>query len=255
MGPASPKYWRGLVMWHCEGLDWRAPYAPASFPIVRHIRERDGIRQRITSHRHWGPAGVFGWIGPLNPSGAMCAWKLSVQRSAGFENRGTYEVLSSTGPIGRELRPHELGSASMPRPLARRWRELQHPWHTRSRATGDRGRALQFFRTQGSAIHCHPAIQQERSGGISLSFVERAFANYASSFATLMRLAGIPARVVVGYLGGESMTWAGLSRAPGRHHAECEVWFRMDGRESINQRVTGRASLDFSSFLAASRIR
>src|SRR5213078_2530062 len=28
--PAGPMYWRGLVMWHCEGLEWRAPYAPAS---------------------------------------------------------------------------------------------------------------------------------------------------------------------------------------------------------------------------------
>ena len=33
--------------------------------------------------------------------------------------------------------------------------------------------------------------------------------HYAASFATLMRLAGIPARIVVGYLGGAGTTiWA-----------------------------------------------
>src|SRR5204862_2737466 len=29
-GPAGPMYWRGVVMWHCEGLEWRAPYASAA---------------------------------------------------------------------------------------------------------------------------------------------------------------------------------------------------------------------------------
>src|SRR5690348_3866037 len=29
MGPSGPMYWRGLVMWHCEGMEWRAPRTPA----------------------------------------------------------------------------------------------------------------------------------------------------------------------------------------------------------------------------------
>src|SRR5947209_15507466 len=27
--PPGPMYWRGVVMWHCEGWEWRAPYTPA----------------------------------------------------------------------------------------------------------------------------------------------------------------------------------------------------------------------------------
>src|SRR4029453_15222032 len=27
--PPGPMYWRGVVMWHCEGMEWRAQYAPA----------------------------------------------------------------------------------------------------------------------------------------------------------------------------------------------------------------------------------
>src|SRR5881227_4339377 len=26
--PSGPMYWRGIVMWHCNGMEWRAPYAP-----------------------------------------------------------------------------------------------------------------------------------------------------------------------------------------------------------------------------------
>src|SRR5437016_10914163 len=28
--PPGPMYWRGVVMWHCEGMEWRAPYARGS---------------------------------------------------------------------------------------------------------------------------------------------------------------------------------------------------------------------------------
>src|ERR1700758_3146916 len=27
-GPSIPMYWRGVVMWRCNGMEWRAPYAP-----------------------------------------------------------------------------------------------------------------------------------------------------------------------------------------------------------------------------------
>src|ERR1041385_6607175 len=28
--PAGPMYWRGVVMWRCNGMEWRAPYTPRS---------------------------------------------------------------------------------------------------------------------------------------------------------------------------------------------------------------------------------
>src|SRR5215813_12261418 len=28
--PIGPMYWRGVVMWHCNGMEWRAPYATRS---------------------------------------------------------------------------------------------------------------------------------------------------------------------------------------------------------------------------------
>jgi hypothetical protein len=78
--------------------------------------------------------------------------------------------------------------------------------------------------------------------------------HYATSFATLMRLAGIPARVVVGYLGGE---YNDLGRfflvRQADTHAWCEVWFPDSGWTRVDPTsavAPGRASLDLNSFLA-----
>ena len=34
--PPGPMYWRGVVMWHCDGMEWRAPSGPSStFQVPR----------------------------------------------------------------------------------------------------------------------------------------------------------------------------------------------------------------------------
>ena len=75
----------------------------------------------------------------------------------------------------------------------------------------------------------------------------------AASFATLMRLAGIPARVVVGYLGGEynELGHFVLVRQADAH-AWCEVWLPGNGWMRVDPTTAvapGRAGLDLTSFL------
>jgi hypothetical protein len=77
--------------------------------------------------------------------------------------------------------------------------------------------------------------------------------HYAASFATLMRLAGVPARVVVGYLGGEynDLGHFFLVRQADAH-AWCEVWLPGNGWTRVDPTTAvapGRASLDLNSFL------
>jgi hypothetical protein len=70
-----------------------------------------------------------------------------------------------------------------------------------------------------------------------------------------MRLAGIPARVVVGYLGGEYNDLGGFFLVrQADTHAWCEVWIPENGWTRIDPTsvvAPGRASLDLSSFLAS----
>jgi hypothetical protein len=71
-----------------------------------------------------------------------------------------------------------------------------------------------------------------------------------------MRLAGIPARVVVGYLGGEynDLGHFFLVRQADTH-AWCEVWLPENGWTRVDPTsavAPGRASLDFTTFLETS---
>src|SRR5205085_2721494 len=72
--PLSAMYWRGVVMWHGEGLEREAPAGPAALPRTSQGPPRgEAIRQWITIEPHdarW----MFALDWPVNsPSGATLA--------------------------------------------------------------------------------------------------------------------------------------------------------------------------------------
>jgi hypothetical protein len=116
-------------------------------------------------------------------------------------------------------------------------------------------RALQFFRTQGFRYSLSPGEYNKNDLDEFLFHRRTGFCeHYAASFATLMRLAGIPARVVVGYLGGEYNDLGGFFLVrQADTHAWCEVWIPENGWTRVDPTsvvAPGRASQDLSSFLA-----
>jgi acyl-coenzyme A thioesterase PaaI-like protein len=134
-------------------------------------------------------------------------------------------------------------------------RELAQSWtaqNSNPRATVNS--ALQFFRTQGFRYSLSPGEYKKNDLDQFLFQRRVGFCeHYATSFATLMRLAGIPARVVVGYLGGE---YNDLGRfflvRQADAHAWCEVWLPDSGWTRVDPTsvvAPGRASLDLNSFL------
>jgi transglutaminase-like putative cysteine protease len=255
--PPGPMYWRGVVMWHCEGMEWRAPYAPA--PSSDSSTQSPGdkaIRQRITiapHDAHW----MFALDRPFEvPPKAMLArgnylWSLQPIRKA-----RRYEVVSSPEATGKELQPRGRQEAlEVPASISPAVRQLAQSWisqNSNSRATVNS--ALQFFRMQGFRYSLSPGEYKKNDLDEFLFRRRVGFCeHYATSFATLMRLAGIPARVVVGYLGGE---YNDLGRfflvRQSDTHAWCEVWLPDTGWtrvDPISAVAPGRASLDLNSFL------
>ena len=256
--PPGPMYWRGLVMWHCEGMEWRAPYAPASIShSARQSPSGKTMRQWITiaPHRaHW----MFALDRPFQaPPGATLArgdylWSVQSIRKA-----RRYEVISSPEVTGKELQPHERKEAlELPASISPTVRELAQSWvaqNSNPRATVNS--ALQFFRTQGFRYSLSPGQYKKNDLDQFLFHRRVGFCeHYAASFATLMRLAGIPARVVVGYLGGE---YNDLGRfflvRQADTHAWCEVWLPDSGWTRVDPTsvvAPGRAGLDLNTFLA-----
>src|SRR5207249_8329706 len=250
-------YWRGAVMWHCDGMEWRAPYAPS--PISRSTKQsRRGntIRQRIMLAPH-GARWMFALDRPVEiPPGVILArgnylWSVQTIRKA-----RRYEVVSSSEAAGKELTPFERREAlELPESISPAVRELARSWTAQnSNPRAIVNNALQFFQTQGFRYSLTPG--EYRKNDLEQFLLHRRVGfceHYATSFATLMRLAGIPARVVVGYLGGE---YNDLGRfflvRQADTHAWCEVWLPDSGWTRVDPTgvvAPGRASLDLNSFL------
>jgi transglutaminase-like putative cysteine protease len=167
-----------------------------------------------------------------------------------------YDVISSPEVTGKELQPHDRKEAlELPASISPTVRELAQSWITQNsdpRATVNS--ALQFFRTQGFRYSLSPGEYKKNDLDQFLFHRRVGFCeHYTTSFATLMRLAGIPARVVVGYLGGE---YNDLGRfflvRQADTHAWCEVWLPDSGWTRVDPTsvvAPGRASLDLNSFL------
>jgi protein-glutamine gamma-glutamyltransferase len=255
--PPGSMYWRGTVMWHCDGMEWRAPYVPVSISgSARQLPRGNAFRQRITLAPH-GARWMFALDRPFEiPRGAILArgdylWSVQTIRKA-----RRYEVVSSIGTTGKELTPGERREAlEVPPSISPAVRELAQSWTTQnSNPRAIVNSALQFFQAQGFRYSLTPG-EYGKNGLEQFLFHRRVgfCEHYAASFATLMRLAGIPARVVVGYLGGEynDLGHFVLVRQADTH-AWCEVWLPESGWTRVDPTTAvapGRASLDLNSFL------
>jgi transglutaminase-like putative cysteine protease len=258
--PPGPMYWRGAVMWHCDGMEWRAPYAPASMsrsptPSI----SGNSIRQRIMLAPH-NARWMFALDRPFEiPRGAMLArgdylWSLQPIRKA-----RRYEVVSSSEPAGKELSRTERREAlELPSSISPAVRQLAQSWTAQnSNPRAIVNSALRFFRMEGFTYSLSPGELGKNDLEQFLFHRRVGFCgHYAASFATLMRLAGVPARVVVGYLGGEynDLGHFFLVRQADAH-AWCEVWLPGNGWTRVDPTTAvapGRASLDLTSFLEGS---
>jgi len=263
--PSGPMYWRGVVMWRCDGMEWRAPYAPrpkasSTQPEVAGSRglsvqssKTKEIQQRITLAPH-GARWMFALDRPIKTvRGAMLASGDYLWSGQPIRKPRQYDVASSEFS-GNELTARERAdSLEVPASINPAVRDLAYSWAVQNRdPRAVVSTALRFFRTQGFSYSLTPGEYENLEDFLfrrRVGFCE----HYAASFATLMRLAGIPARVVVGYLGGEynDLGHFILVRQADAH-AWCEVWLPENGWTRVDPTsavAPGRASLDLTSFL------
>ena len=246
--PPGPMYWRGVVMWHCEGMEWRAPYAPVAISPPN---------QRITIAPHdarW----MFALDRPFEvlPK-AMLARGNYLWSAQPIRKARRYEVISFPQISEMELQPRERREAlDVPASISPVVRELAQSWTAQnSNPRAIVNSALQFFRAQGFRYSLSPGEYKKNDLEQFLFHRRVGFCeHYAASFATLMRLAAVPARVVAGYLGGEYNDLGGFVLVrQSDAHAWCEVWLPDSGWTRVDPTTVvapGRASLDLNSFLA-----
>jgi len=242
--PPAPaeRYWRGPVFWSYDGRAWtegESRHRGLAAPTVTG-RERAYTLILEPHGRKW----LFGLDIPVAAEG-------DVKRRTGYnlvtderiDSVKRYEMRSALDyrlepelPRARRERALDLpaGSAPRARELAARWR---------AEADDPRGvieRALAFLREENFVYTLSPDPLDDTPVDTLLFETRTGFCeHFASAFTVLMRAAGIPARVVTGYQGGEINDDYMIVRQSDAH-AWTEVW--LAGRGWTRVDPTGAVS-------------
>lgn len=234
--PADQLYWRGLVLNETDGTTWRTfrptialtAVVPDSVPVVR-----QEITLSPTNHP-W----LFALDAPVQPPfGTRLLVNRTLHRGGIVGNMLRYEVSSQ---LGLSAVDDDRLSSRVPA-LDERVVELATTWRTQTADGAELvALALAWFQKQGFTYSLEPG----RMGGDAVAtflFARRSgfCSHYATAFCLLMRQCGVPARVVVGYRGGEINPVGGFLVVRQEHaHAWAEVlidrhWQRIDPTAGI----------------------
>ncbi len=204
--PQAQRYWRGPVLWDFDGRTWRiggrhlVAFSPPPGGLARY---RYGVVLE-PHNRHW----LFALETAASlPERTRMSFDGQLLATAPVRSRVRYQLTSVITPesgAGEERetlqRALRLPAGFNPRAvaLARQWRE---------KSASDAqvlARAVAFLRQGRYAYTLEPPLLGADAVDEFLFATKAGFCeHFASAFTFLMRAAGVPARVVTGYQGGE----------------------------------------------------
>ncbi len=241
---ASALYWRGPVLWFFDGRRWKAGFGPRS-DTLRYAALGPRTRYFVTlepSNKPW----LFALDLPAQaPPRARISSDFQVLAAAPVLSRLRYAMSSYLDYRTEALTALErrwglgLPTGANPRAVAlgRAWRQESGDPEAVVR------RALRYFRDENFVYTLSPPLLPGPNPVDDFLFgSRRGFCeHYAGSFVVLMRAAGIPARVVTGYQGGEFNAFGGyLTVRQSDAHAWAEVW--LEGRGWVRVDPTAAVS-------------
>ncbi len=250
-GPPPPdgqRYFRGMVLWDFDGRAWlpgvaaRRPWLPAAVDTRGPVTRYDVTL--LPSRRHW----LFALDVPVAvPEGVSMGPDRTLWLPRPVDQTAHYRVVSATNyrlaPEGLDPRIR-AAALELPGGFDPGARALAERWRAAAGANDDDvvRDALHFFHDGGFAYDLDAPPLGRNSIDDFLFDTKTGFCeHYASAFTFLMRAAGIPARVVVGYQGGY---WNGFAHylliRQSDAHAWSEVW--LEGRGWIRVDPTAAAS-------------
>ena len=256
---ADKLYWRGLVLENCESaLSWRAESGDS--PMRTNKPAAGTLDQQITLIPH-GEHWLFALDRPtaIKDSANLHAQvsRNNVLRSQeAIYNKTIYTVTSALTPgTASPLRPPERAwYTRLPPDISPRARALAQSWRQPKHSDDEILQAARrFFQTGGFSYTLSPGVLPRDNALDYLLFTsKKGFCeHYAAAFSTLLRAAGLPARVVVGYQGGEFNRWGGhYTVRQSDSHAWSEVF--VEGRGWQREDPTGLVAPDRVSYGADS---
>ncbi len=231
--PPAQRYWRAQVFWRFDGRRWLrhpAMERPRPRPLPgrgRHYRYGVTVEPH---HRRW----LFSLGVPATvPPPARLTRDGVLRARAPVDERLRYEVVSREGYRFPPLSPLERNLAlQLPdRPSGRVRALLAKLSRGADGAESLAAAVLAWFRDQNFRYTLRPGTLGSRPIDEFLFQRRAGFCeHYASTFVYLMRAAGVPARVVAGYLGGFVNPRGGfLEVYQANAHAWAEIWVEGKG--------------------------
>jgi protein-glutamine gamma-glutamyltransferase len=240
--PARERYWRGPVLHEFDGYTWRRPLGASNRPQPLEYLG-NAYRYRISlepSQQRWWFS--LDTVDQSPDSNVLFTYDYELVAKDPVTTATSYTAVShtatrSTAELSRLARQTETAL-----PPGRNPRTLQLARAMRARVGSDQAyvtAVLDFLRTGGFVYSLTPPLLNYDSVDDFLFNTRSGFCgHYASAFVMLMRGAGVPARVVTGYLGGE---WNPIGSyfviRQSDAHSWAEVWLEGRGWTRVDPTV------------------
>jgi transglutaminase-like putative cysteine protease len=237
--PRPLRYWRGLVLMSFDGYTWSRGDAQ-SFPHSAVDRDSAAVDYTVTLE----PTGqqflfALDLVHRWTPGVAGQSWDYGLRTRKPVNAVLRYDAHSHLRYRAGESLPVSLRNASLQLPAKRNPRTAALAQDMRREAGSDEAyirAVLAMFRQQEFFYTLTPPGLARDSVDDFLFNTRQGFCgHFASAFTTMMRAAGIPARVVAGYQGGDWNPVGGYLLVRQSHaHAWSEVWLPGQGWRRID---------------------
>jgi transglutaminase-like putative cysteine protease len=233
MPPPAQRYWRGPVLQEFDGRSWRRTQGQA-FPQQEVVVSGEPVDYQVTLEPTDRP-----WIFALD---LPTAWpEREAFRTYDFQLVAPRR-LGQVSSFRLRSHPEFLAGTALPRSLRNKTTQVPDDSNPRSAALGRELAArhgdpqtiatalLTTFREEEFFYTLRPPKLADNAVDEFLFDTRRGFCeHFASAFTLVMRAAGVPARVVTGYQGGDFNPYGGyLIVRQSDAHAWSEIW--IEGR-------------------------
>lgn len=233
-GIPEPKdlYWRGPVLWDYDGKTWTAPRIVESTNALPDHGPQIEYTVTLEPHnKRW----LFALEFPgLRPPRSIATRDMQLLSFTPVRSRVRYDMVSSIATAYGADDDQSLLARNLRLPPDTNPRTSAFAQELRKKFPNDRNlvaAVLTRFRNENFVYTLSPPLLGEQPVDEFLFETRRGFCeHYASAFTVLMRAAGIPARVVTGYLGGEvNPVGDYILVRQADAHAWVEIWLENTG--------------------------
>ena len=225
-------YWRGPIMWDFDGRTWSVPRFFYNTPKIEASGEAVSYEITLEPHnKRW----LFALDVPaMVPPHAFISGDFQIMSSDPVNQRKRYEMQSYVNATYGLVENRFALRRALNLPAGLNPKTLELAQALRAKHADDLGLVegvLQMFRDQNFLYTLEPPLLGDHPVDEFLFKTRAGFCeHFASAFAVLMRGAGIPARIVTGYQGGDLNQFGGyLIVRQAEAHAWAEIWIRDRG--------------------------